>query len=157
MILKRRATSPHETFCQPTSISPDYANLSVQDAFDWARCLQSIPDARLYLVVFRSVRRASADVEILKRYDDAAYAEAIEEVGLLHYFKGEANNRRECLSFCLWESREHALKAAGLSAHRAAASISDEMYESYKLERYEVTRDATPGGEAVVFERLAGW
>lgn len=156
MTLQRRVTSPRETF-QPTPVNPEYANLPIRDGFDWARCLRGIPEARLYLVVFRSVRRASADVETLIRYDDAAYAEALEQGGLLHYFKGEANDRRQCLSFCLWESREHALKATALPAHRAAASISAEMYESYELERYEVKKDATPGGETVVFERLAEW
>ncbi|PLS83370.1 MAG: hypothetical protein CYG60_22060, partial [Actinobacteria bacterium] len=89
-----RATGPHEAFCQPTPIHPDYAALPIQEGFDWARCLRSISATQLYLVVFRSVRRASADTNVLKEYDDAAYAEALEAGGLLHYFKGEANERR---------------------------------------------------------------
>ena len=155
MTLHGWAMSPRETF--PTPTSPEYANLPIWDGFNWAQCLRSIPATRLYLVVFRSVRRVTADVEMLKRYDDAAYAEALEEGGLLHYFKGEANERRECLSFCLWESREHALKAVKLPAHQAAASIAAGMYESYDLERYEVGKDGAPGEETISFERLAGW
>jgi len=118
---------------------------------DWARCFRSIPAIRLYLVVFRSVRRASADSDVLKAHDDAAYAETLGAGGLLYYFKGEANERRECLSFCMWESRQRALEAAGGPSHRAAAGIWRAMYESYELERYHLQkmREGT-----ISFERL---
>jgi hypothetical protein len=54
----------------------------------------------------------------------------------LRYFKGEANEQGECLSFCLWETREQAIEAAGAAAHQSAAEISVRMYESYMLDRY---------------------
>lgn len=151
MALERQATGLRGVFPQPTPIHHDYASLPIQDGFDWARSLRSIPALRLYLVVFRSVRRASADLDVLKEHDDAAYAEALESGGLLHYFKGEANERRGCLSFCLWESRQHARDGAGGPAHRAAAGIWRAMYESYDLERYylQKTREG-----AISFERL---
>ena len=101
MSQERQATGLHYTFSRPTPIHPEYASLPIQDSFDWARCFRSIPALRLYLVVFRSVRRASADLDVLKEHDDAAYAEALGAGGLLYYFKGEANERCECLSFCL--------------------------------------------------------
>ncbi len=151
MSQERQATGLRDAFSQPTPIHPEYATLPIQDGFDWARCLRSIPDARLYLVVFRSVRRPSADLDVLKELDDRAYAEALGAGGLLYYFKGEANERRECLSFCLWESRQHALEAVGGPSHRAAAEIWRAMYESYELERYHLER--THRG-AVSFERL---
>ena len=59
--------------------------------------------------VFRSVRRAAADLARLKEHDDQAYAAALEAGGLLRYFKGEVNGHRECLSFCLWERKEQAV------------------------------------------------
>src|SRR5215210_8008111 len=151
MALEQQATGLHEAFPQPTPVHPDYTSLPIQDGFDWARTLRSIPALRLYLVVFRSVRRASADLDVLKEYDDAAYAEALGAGGLLYYFKGEANERRECLSFCLWESRQRALEAAGGPSHRAAAGIWRAMYESYELERYHLQkmREGT-----ISFERL---
>ena len=153
MALERQAAHHlREAFPQPTPVHPDYTSLPIQDGFDWERCFQSIPDARLYLVVFRSVRRPSADLAVLKELDDKAYAEAMVAGGLLHYFKGEANERRECLSFCLWESRQGAREASGGPSHRAAAEIWRRMYESYELERYRLEK--TNGG-TVSFERLA--
>lgn len=62
------------------------------------------------------------------------------------------NERRECLSFCLWESREQAVTASGGTSHRTAARVTAEMYESYDLERYEVAKGA--GG--LVFRWLEG-
>ena len=112
-------------------------------------------DARfegLYLVVFRSVRRAAADLALLTEHDDQAYAAALEAGGLLRYFKGEVNGRRECLSFCLWESREQALAASGCATHRRAAQLSAEMYESYELVRYDLVKT----GGSLVFRPLEG-
>jgi heme-degrading monooxygenase HmoA len=151
MSQERQATGLRDAFSQPIPIHPEYATVPIQDGFDWARCFRSIPDAGLYLVVFRSVRRPSADLGVLKELDDRAYAEAMGAGGLLHYFRGEANERRECLSFCLWESRQHALEAVGGPSHRAAAEIWRAMYESYELERYHLEK--THRG-SVSFERL---
>ncbi len=151
MSQERQATGLRDAFSQPTPIHPEYASLPIQDGFDWARCFRSIPAIRLYLVVFRSVRRATADLDVLKEHDDAAYAEALGAGGLLYYFKGEANERRECLSFCLWKSRQHALEGAGGPSHRAAAEIWRRMYESYELERYHLEK--THRG-MISFERL---
>jgi len=133
-------------------IHPDHATLPIEEGFDWSSCLAEVPFDRLYLVVFRSVRRATADLDLLKEHDDSAYAEALEAGELLHYFRGSMNERRECLSFCLWESREQARRAAGGASHRTAAAITAEMYESYVLECYDLTREET---EDLVFRRLA--
>ena len=119
-------------------ISPrhsDYATLSIEDGFDWSslsRCLFE----RLYLVVFRSVWQPEADLDLLREYDDRAFEEALVSGGLLRYFKGHANDLGECLSFCLWETREQARQAADAASHRSAAGVSAQMYLSYSLERY---------------------
>ena len=63
------------------------------------------------------------------------------------------NERRECLSFCLWESREQARRAAGGASHREAVEITSKMYRAYGLERYDLIRDETGG---LVFHLLAG-
>ena len=143
----------HEACRRISTINPDYANLPVEEGFDWASHLGGASFDRLYLVVFRSVRRPTADLRLLKEHDDRAYEAALEAGGLLRYFKGEMNERRECLSFCLWESRERAVAASGGFPHRAAARLADRMYESYTLERYELAK-----GEAgcLVFSRLDG-
>ena len=144
----------HE-FCQLLSpIRPDYATVPIQEGFNWSSCLVGAPFSRLYLVAFRSVRRRSADLDLLRKYDDRAYAEAVKRGGLLRYFKGEMNERRECVSFCLWESREQAVGASDGASHRRAAEIAARMYESYVLERYEVVKDGSSGD--VAFRRLGG-
>jgi hypothetical protein len=151
MAQERQATGLRNAFSQPTPIHPEYASLPIRDGLDWARCFRSIPAIRLCLVVLRSVRRASADLDALKAHDDAAYAEALGAGGHLYYSKGEANERRECLSFCLWESRQHAREGAGGPSRRAAAGIWRAMYESCELERYHLQKMHEG---SVSFERL---
>jgi hypothetical protein len=136
-------------------IHPDHATLPIQEGFNWSSCLAGFRFERLYLVVFRSVRRATADLELLREYDDRAYAEALEAGGLLRYFRGSMNERRQCLSFCLWESREQARRASGGTSHRAAAGLAARMYESYDLERYDLSRVGDSRGD-LVFRRLEG-
>lgn len=132
-------------------VRPDYMNRPIREGFNWSSCLRGVPFGELYLVVFRSVRLETADPELLRRYDDLAFAEAWETGGLIHYFKGELNECRECLSFCLWESREQAVAAARSAKHEQAAGITARMYESYVLERYEVLEWA----DGPVIRRLA--
>jgi hypothetical protein len=133
---------------------PDYVTQPIQDGFDWASCLSGCLFDRLYLVVFRSVRRQTADLDLLREYDDRAYEEALKFGGLLRYFKGHANERGECLSFCLWESREQAREAASAASHRSAAGISALMYESYVLDRYWLKKVVSSRGVRLVFEPI---
>jgi heme-degrading monooxygenase HmoA len=145
-----RAESLYEACQQLTPINPDFANLPIEEGFNWSSCLEEACFDRLYLVVFRSLRRATADPDLLREYDDRAHADAKVAGGLLFYFKGLMNERRECLSFCLWESREQARRVAGGASHREAAAITAKMYESYTLERYELIRQ----GGRLIFGRL---
>ena len=133
-------------------ISPghaDYATVSIEEGFDWSP-LSRYGFDRLYLVAFRSVRKPEADLDLLHEHDDRAYEEALASGGLLRYFKGHANDRGECLSFCLWETREQARKAAGSASHQSAADLTAWMYISYVLERYWLKKD----GEKLVFEHI---
>jgi hypothetical protein len=126
---------------------PDYATLHIEDGFDWSS-LSFCDFDGLYLVVFRSLRRPEADLALLRQHDDRAYEEALISGGLLRYFRGHANGRGECLSFCLWETREQAREAADAASHRSATGIIAEMYLSYRLERYLLKKE----GEKLVFE-----
>ena len=128
---------------------PDYATLPIEDGFDWPSLSRCVFD-RLYLVVFRSLRRPEADLDLLREHDDRAYQEALKIGGLLRYFKGHANERGECLSFCLWETREQARNAAGATSHRSAARVTAQMYSSYMLDRYWVKKLR----EGLIFEPL---
>jgi hypothetical protein len=136
--------------CQQISpTDPDYAKLSIEDGFDWSP-LSCCRFDRLYLVVFRSVWQPEADLDLLLEQDDRALEEALESGGLLRYFKGHANEQGECLSFCLWETREQARNAADAASHRSAASVSAQMYLSYSLERHWIRKL----GEKPVFDRI---
>jgi hypothetical protein len=130
----------YEACQQLAPIHPDYATLPIQEGFNWSSALGDVGFERLYLVVFRSVLRATADLELLYEHDELAHAEAIEAGGLLFYFRGVINERRESLSFCLWEDGEQARRASGGSSHQAAMGIVIEMYDSYILERYDLVK-----------------
>jgi hypothetical protein len=127
----------------------DYATLPIQTGFDWSP-LSGCAFDELYLVVFRSVRRPDADLVLLREQDDRAYNEALRSGGLLKYFKGHANARGECLSFCLWETREQAREAASAASHKSAAGITARMYLSYALDRYRLKKT----GKDLIFERV---
>jgi hypothetical protein len=134
-------------------LNPDYATLPMEEGYDFSTCLGGVHYDRLYLVVFCSVRRATVDPKFLKEHDDRAHEAALEAGGLLRYFKGEMNERRECLSFCLWESREQAVAAASSASHQTAAQLTAEMYQSYTLDRYVLTNDEAG---RLIFRRLEG-
>jgi hypothetical protein len=144
----------HEACRHISPQRPDYATLPIQDGFDWSSSLAGCHFDRLYLVVFRSVRRPTADLHLLREHDDRAYAEAKKSGGLLRYFRGHANERGECLSFCLWETREQAMEAAGSASHRSAADLTARMYVSYALDRYWLKKDVNSRGEKIVFEQI---
>src|SRR5215204_1703225 len=103
---------------------PDYATQSIEDAFDWSSLSCCLFD-RLYLVVFRSLWQPEADLDLLRE-------------------------QGECLSFCLWETREQARQAADGASHRSAADVSAQMYLSYSLKRYWIRKV----GETLVFEPI---
>ena len=133
-------TGLYEACKQLSPIHPDHATLPIQEGFNWSSCLGDVRFDKLYLVVFRSVLRVSADLELLWEHDKRAHAEALEAGRLLYYFRGIMNERRECLSFCLWESREQARRASGGSLHRAAIGIVAQTYEAHSLERYDLIK-----------------
>jgi hypothetical protein len=151
---KEKIEVVHRVCQQICPIYPDYATRPIQDGFSWSSSLAGCAFERLYLVVFRSVRRPSADLDLLREHDDRAYEQALQSGGLLRYFKGEANEERECLSFCLWETRGQAMRAAGAASHRSAAEISVRMYESYVLERYWLKKVLSARGEGLIFELI---
>jgi hypothetical protein len=136
--------------CQQISPThPDYATLPIEHGFDWSSLSCCLFD-RLYLVAFRSEWQPEADLDLLREHDDRAFEEALESGGLLRYFKGHANEQGECLSFCLWETREQARNAADATSHRSAASVSAQMYLSYLLERYWLKNVE----DRLIFERI---
>jgi hypothetical protein len=130
-------------------IREDYAIAPILESFNWAECLASLDGADWYLVAFRSVRNQHADDRLLYELDARAHEEAMSHTGLVHYFGGELDAERRCLSFCVWEDRERAATAAALPKHRDAIGAAVTMYDSYVLERYRIT---TSGGTVAIEE-----
>ena len=130
-------------------IREDYAIAPILESFNWAECLGSVEGADWYMVAFRSVRNTDADDPLLYELDARAHAEAISHTGLVHYFGGELDAERRCLSFCVWEDRGRAAAAAALPKHRDAIEAAVTMYDSYVLERYRITAS---GGEVAIEE-----
>jgi hypothetical protein len=137
--------SPFDTL---DPVSAAYATMPVAEAFDWTSAAVACEPGEWYLVAFRSVQHPDADQAMLHAYDDRAHLEAEGAAGFVHYFKGPANAARQCLSFCIWESRQHAREAAGRPAHAAAAAIVHTTYATYTLEFLRMTkRDGATGFE----------
>ena len=130
-------------------IREDYAIAPILESFNWADCLASADGVDWYLVAFRSVRNQHADDRLLYELDARAHEEAISHTGLVHYFGGELDAERRCLSFCVWEDRERAAAAAALPKHRDAIGAAVTMYDSYVLERYRITAS---GGTVAIEE-----
>jgi hypothetical protein len=130
--------------------SRHYATMSIDTAFTWADCASAGDAGGWYLVVFRSIHRPTADEARLTAYDDKAFHEATGQPGFVHYFRGSVGERGECVSFCIWASRENARDAARKPAHLTAIMITHEMYESYRIETYFLRKHAgTPTFEFV--------
>lgn len=137
-------------FAKLAPASSDYASLPIAEGFTWDRCVADLDPHEWYLVAFRSVLRDTADHEVLWKHDRRAHREARRQPGFLHYFHGTPNERNECLSFCLWESRPHAREAAKRPAHIEAMALVATMYESYVLEFHRVHK--RPGATELEFE-----
>ena len=147
-------TRERAAFGRLKPITPEYPTLPIAEGFNWEAAMSGLDRGTWYLVVFRSLRTASADVQTLTEFDERAHGEALGGAGLLFYFQGQLNPRRECLSFCVWQRREQAQAAARLPLHQAAIGIVGQMYEHYRLERYWIEKES--GSPAVRITRVTG-
>src|SRR3712207_9514549 len=88
-------------------LNSDYATLPIEEGFDFSTCLGGVHFDRLYLVVFRSVRRATAGPKFLKWHDDRANGAALEAGGPISCISGEGYEGRGGPSFCLLRGPGH--------------------------------------------------
>ncbi len=138
--LSSRSGSERDVFDALSPISSEYATLPLSDGFNWSECAARVDAGVWYLVAFRSVRGEGVDEPRLMELDRLAHEEAKRSPGFIHYFCGSMDERRASLSFCIWESRDQAEAGTRLPAHQEAARAADEMYDSYVLERYTLTK-----------------
>lgn len=138
------------TFDALMPAAADYAVLPLPEAFTWSECAPAIEAGEWYLVAFRSIHRADADEETLAAYDLRAAEEAAQAPGFVHYFRGPVTSTRSCLSFCIWDSREHARTASRGPRHIEAIALVEQMYESYELEFHRLIK--RQGADRLEFE-----
>ncbi|MEX1995283.1 MAG: hypothetical protein WD887_00700 [Candidatus Saccharimonadales bacterium] len=96
----------------------------------------------VYLAVFRSeIKPGIAEPmhATLLELDDKAHQEAAGSDGYIRYFKGIMDEKGNCLSFCLWASREDAVSATRKTAHAAAVGIASQVYAWFRLDRAFLT------------------
>jgi hypothetical protein len=95
-----------------TPVRPDYATAPYTESFNWdfvflkfyslaAKEGYSLSRQSFYVVVFRSVLQANADGDRLLLLDERSHAEAVSSGGLLKYWFGVKNGRRENLATCM--------------------------------------------------------
>ncbi len=130
------------TFDDLAPATADYASMPVAEAFTWAACAARVGAGEWYLVAFRSIHRQGADEQLLEEYDLRAAEEAARAPGFVHYYRGPVTTARECLSFCIWRSRDDARTASRGPRHIEAIALVEQMYESYELEFHRLTKRA---------------
>lgn len=139
-----------EPIMEPTELAhSDPLTTPYSECFHWDRLADWLPleeGQPLYAVVFRSVRKEEADTQELYEADAAAHEEARAGGGLLTYWYGVLNERRECLATCIWSSRDAARRALGQPKHANAMRLASRMYHTYELTRYWVYR-SKPGAD----------
>lgn len=100
-----------------TPIRPDYATAPYVEAFNWNSVFETLHDIAakqgeqpwrqhsFYVVAFRSILRADADPDRLHLLDERSHAEAVASGGLLKYWFGSKNEKRENLATCMFIPR----------------------------------------------------
>ncbi|OJJ63410.1 hypothetical protein ASPSYDRAFT_97595, partial [Aspergillus sydowii CBS 593.65] len=142
-----------------TPIRPDYATAPYVESFNWNSVFETLHDIAakqggkpwtrrsFYVVAFRSVLCADADPDRLHLLDERSHAEAVASGGLLKYWFGSKNEKRENLATCVWRSREDA-RAGGIGPwHAQARGAAKTMYERIEFTTLEL----------VVGEKAGDW
>ncbi|KAL4976762.1 hypothetical protein BDW66DRAFT_47253 [Aspergillus desertorum] len=141
-----------------TPLRPNYATAPYTESFNWASVFVTLhnlakkegyswPRQSFYVVVFRSILQADAEGDRLHLLDERSHAEAVSSGGLLKYWFGVRNGRRENLATCVWRSREDARTGGTGAWHAQARAAAREMYEKIEFTTLEL----------VVGERVGKW
>ncbi|KAL4969085.1 uncharacterized protein BDV14DRAFT_166269 [Aspergillus stella-maris] len=128
---------------------PDYATAPYIDSFDWPGVVSKLQSlaaeenfswqrTSFYVVAFRSILRADADGDRLHLLDERSHAEAVKSGGLLKYWFGSKNERRENLATCVWRSREDARAGGTGPWHAQARGAARTMYEKIEFTTMEL-------------------
>ncbi|KAL4868355.1 hypothetical protein BDV12DRAFT_104210 [Aspergillus spectabilis] len=132
-----------------TPIRPDYATAPYTESFNWSTVFESLSTLlnaenriwetrSFYVVVFRSVLNEGVDVDWLSLLDERSHAEATESGGLLKYWFGVKNRRRENLATCFWRNRQDARAGGTGPWHAKARAAGRELYEKIEFTTLEL-------------------
>ncbi|KAL2872086.1 uncharacterized protein BJX67DRAFT_376930 [Aspergillus lucknowensis] len=130
-------------------IRTDYATAPYLESFNWPAVFAKVHElARaeehrwtrqsFYVVAFRSILRADANGDRLHLLDERSHAEAVQSGGLLKYWFGVKNERRENLATCVWRSREDARAGGTGPWHAQARGAARELYEKIEFTTLEL-------------------
>ncbi len=119
---------------------PAYSELPIEEGFNWVQAFAGVDDGEWYLVAFRSKHAPDADDAYLTWLDERASGAASRHPGFMYYFIGTPRPNGNCLSFCLWRSRQEAVAATADPEHRAAMELGLPFFAHYRLERYQVAK-----------------
>ncbi|KKK24879.1 hypothetical protein P175DRAFT_0521662 [Aspergillus ochraceoroseus IBT 24754] len=156
-----------------TNTRADYATAPYAESFNWDTVFQTLQDLAnsdpdpepetepetetappkkanwtpqsFYVVVFRSVLRETADLDLLYRLDFESHREAVESGGLLKYWFGVRNERRENLATCIWRSRHDARVGGTGPWHKKARGAARELYEGIEFTTLELVVGGSVG------------
>ncbi|KAJ5660005.1 hypothetical protein N7507_006456 [Penicillium longicatenatum] len=126
------------TYFTPTR--DDYATAEYLDSFNWTEVfalLKMFSEAEshswrkqtFYVVSFRSVLKPGVDNDHLHDLDAYSHQEATASGGLLKYWFGTKNVKRQNLATCIWRNRNDARLGGRGPWHAKARVAGRELYE----------------------------
>lgn len=123
------------------SVREDYAtapyieNFNWNEVFDLVKSFAKVEGHRwtgqsFYVVAFRSILLPGVDNDHLHALDAYSHQEAVASGGLLKYWFGTKNEKRQNLATCIWRSREDARLGGRGPWHAKARAAARELYEN---------------------------
>ncbi|KAJ5107537.1 hypothetical protein N7456_004212 [Penicillium angulare] len=121
-------------------ITDDYATADYLDSFNWDEVFHLLrvfskvehhtwTTQTFYVVSFRSKLQAEVDNDYLHALDAHSHQEATASGGLLKYWFGTKNEKRENLATCIWRNRNDARLGGQGPWHAKARAAGRELYE----------------------------
>ncbi|KAJ5939585.1 hypothetical protein N7466_002719 [Penicillium verhagenii] len=123
-----------------TPTRDDYATAEYLDSFNWTEVFDLVKAfsaaeghtwtaQTFYVVSFRSVLQPGVDNDHLHDLDAYSHQEATASGGLLKYWYGTKNEKRQNLATCIWRHRNDARLGGRGPWHAKARAAGRELYE----------------------------
>ncbi|KAJ5243138.1 uncharacterized protein N7469_001465 [Penicillium citrinum] len=123
------------------SVREDYATAPYIENFNWDEVFDLVKSfsedeghrwtsQTFYVVAFRSILLPGVDNDHLHALDAYSHQEAVASGGLLKYWFGTKDEKRQNLATCIWRSREDARLGGRGPWHAKARAAARELYEN---------------------------